>query len=276
MQTIRLRIIANGAVALFIVSSFVLTVQSSTQDQRSECCGTSIVGRLARYCETREQTLVAPSGRLSVDSGENGGIRIEGWDRKEMLVRACVQVSSTTVAKARELAGEIKIRSDNALIHAEGPPPDANHHWSVSYEIFVPRRSDIFARSRNGGVRLSDLLGRIEFETMNGGVSLVRLGGLVRGKTTNGGLSIDLSDTRWEGEGLDVQSTNGSITMLVPENYSARFEVGTVHSNLNIDFPVTLEGRLNDRVSLTLGSGGVALRAITENAGVTIKRKRAD
>ncbi len=43
-----------------------------------------------RYCEVREITLAAGRDLIAVDGRRNGGIKVEGWNRKEILVRAKV------------------------------------------------------------------------------------------------------------------------------------------------------------------------------------------
>src|SRR5207253_1427731 len=135
------------------------------------------------------------------------------------------------------------------------------------------RQSNLSLKSHNGGISISEVNGRIDFDALNGGVTLNRLGGNVRGNTTNGGLSITLDGDRWEGEGLDVRATNGGITMIVPENYSAHLETGTTNGGLNFGFPITIQGKLNRDISIDLGSGGPTIRAITTNGGVNVKRR---
>jgi len=114
--------------------------------------------------------------------------------------------------------------------------------------------------------------GRLDFSAVNGGVSLKRVGGTVHGSTTNGGLSVELTGEHWDGEELDVKTTNGGINMSVPENYSAHLETGTVNGNLSIDFPVTVQGRITREIAVNLGSGGPTIRAMTTNGGVRVKR----
>ena len=58
-----------------------------------------------RHCEVREQRL--PAGPLTVDAGRNGGIRVEGWDGGDILVRAVVQASAANDADARRLASGV-------------------------------------------------------------------------------------------------------------------------------------------------------------------------
>ena len=229
--------------------------------------------RLATHCEIKEQTLAATKGTLSVDARENGGIRIKGWDRSDVLVRARVHSAAPTQSEADSLATQVRVETANSKIHAEGPRRRQDYYWDVSYEIFVPRQSDLSLETYNGGIGISDVRGRIEFTAVNGGIHLQGLGGRVRGSTTNGGLHIELDGDRWDGEELDVETTNGGIQMSVPENYSARLETGTVNGSLHVDFPVTMQGRISKEVNVVLGSGGATVRALTTNGGVKINRR---
>ena len=227
--------------------------------------------RLLSHCEIKEQTLPA-AGAISVDGRQNGGVSVKGWDRNEILARARIQTAAPTQAEADALAQQITIETAGAKIFANGPENRRDNYWSVSYEVFVPRRSDLSLLAHNGGISISDVQGKLEFTAVNGGVALKRVGGTVHGGTTNGGLSIELSGDRWEGEEMDVKTTNGGISMSLPENYSAHLETGTVNGNLSIDFPVTVQGRITRELAVNLGSGGPTIRAMTTNGGVRVKR----
>ncbi len=157
-------------------------------------------------------------------------------------------------------------------IRAEGPRTERREWWSVSYRLLVPRRSDLGLETMNGGIRIAGVDGHIEFHAMNGGVKLTDLSGDVRGRTTNGGLEVELSGAAWTGAGLDVETTNGGVTLRIPEDYSARIETGTVNGGIEVDFPVTVEGRIGRRLNFDIGDGGATLRASTTNGGVRIRR----
>src|SRR5829696_8272196 len=177
--------------------------------------------RLASFCEMREQNL-APSGTpVAIDGRQNGGVAVKGWDQNQVLVRARVRTGAPTTAEAEALARQIRIETSGAKIFASGPESRRDYHWDVSYEVSVPRRADLSVETQNGGIVIAGVNGRIDFTALNGGVVLKRVGGAVRGSTTNGGLVIELSGDRWEGESLDVSTTNGGVIMSVPENYSA-------------------------------------------------------
>jgi len=229
-------------------------------------------------CEIKEQPVPA-GGLITVDGKQNGGISIKGWERNDLLVRAKIETRAPTQAEADALAQQVRIETAGLNIHAEGPESRDNYQWYVSYEIFVPRQSDLALTASNGGISINQVAGRINFKTMNGGVSLRRVGGAVAGSTTNGGVHIELAGASWQGEILNVTTTNGGVSLLMPENYSAHIETSTVNGNVASDFPLnvplTERGRLPKEISVDLGSGGPTIRAKTTNGGVHLGRASA-
>jgi len=234
-------------------------------------CNNGWQNDLVSHCEINEMTIAAQPG-LSVDGGVNGSMTVRGWKRHEILVRARVETAARSDADARDIAQWIVIHTGGGQIRAEGPQLENHQNWSVSYEIFVPQQIGLNLKTHNGGIRIADVRGSIEFDALNGGVSL-GLGGNVRGHTTNGGIKVELAGNRWEGEQLDAYTTNGGVSFQVPDNYSAHLETGTVNGHINVDFPVTVHGEINRRLSIDLRSGGALVRAVTTNGGVSIQRK---
>ena len=258
--------------ALLSLASLFALAQDKGSKESLACRDNWYSERLVGHCEVREQTIAASGGVLSVDGRQNGGVSVKGWDQNQILVRARVQTGATTAGEAEELAKQITIETGGGKIFANGPENRRDYHWDVSYEVFVPRHSDLSLETHNGGIALAGVNGRIEFNALNGGVVLKQVGGNVHGTTTNGGVVVELAGDRWDGETLDVRTTNGGIVMSVPENYSAHLETGTVNGSLSIDFPVTVQGRITREIAVNLGSGGPTVRAMTTNGGVRIRR----
>lgn len=229
----------------------------------------------ARHCEVKEQTIAASGETLNVDGMLNGGISIKGWERNEILVRYLIDTQAATQAEADSLASQIRIATTGGQIRADGPEHSGKTNWSVTYEIFVPRQSNLSLRTHNGGISIADVYGQISFDALNGGVALKRLGGDVNGATTNGGLAIELSGSSWDGKGLDVKTTNGGLAISIPDNYSAHLETGTVNGNIATSESIAGVTRGARRLSLDLGSGGTSLRIYTTNGGVSIRRRES-
>jgi hypothetical protein len=227
----------------------------------------------ANFCETRDFSLPALKG-LVVDGKENGGISVIGWDRAEIKVLAMVQSQAESEGEAADIARGVAIAVNNGDIRATGPTRNGRHEsWSVSYEIYVPRTTDLALTASNGGVSVEGVSSRMELETVNGGLSVTDVSGDVRGRTVNGGVHAELSGDRWNGAGLDLKTSNGGVTISLPSNYSARLETGTVNGGMNIGFPITVQGNFDRRISTQLGGGGATISATTTNGGVTIRRK---
>jgi hypothetical protein len=225
-------------------------------------------------CDVREETLTVSS--LDVDTGGNGGIHVRGVGGSASHVRFRIVAHGRSDADARDLAKAIDISINDGRIRARGPRTSGGEGWSVDVEIESPRDQPLTLNTNNGGIRIEDVSGRTRFETENGGVSLTNVSGDVRGKTTNGGLSVSLIGQRWEGSGLDVETTNGGVTMTLPDGYNASLSAETTNGGLNIDFPVTVQGRLssvNRRIDTTLGSGGPPINVRTVNGGVRIAKR---
>jgi Toastrack DUF4097 len=226
-----------------------------------------------QHCEVREESMAA--GPLTVDAGTNGGIRVEGWEQNSIRVQAVVQASARDESRARELAQSVQVLVGGGRVSANGPDGSRREWWSVSYRINVPRRNDLDLRANNGGITIGGVSGNIKFDTNNGGVTLSDLAGMVHGETHNGGLTVRLSGRQWEGDGLDVQTTNGGVTLSIPDGYNAQLETRTDNGGFRFDYPLTVQGELSPQrgINTTLGSGGAPIRVRTTNGGLRINRR---
>ena len=225
-----------------------------------------------RQCEVRQSGMRAPGGMLTIDGGQNGGIRVEGWDRDSVAITLRIRADAETEADARELAKAVTVVTSGSEIRVDGPRSRRYENWSAELEIRLPRRSSLSLESHNGPIGVDRVSGRIEFFAQNGPVRLSGVGGDVRGRTQNGPLQIELEGTRWDGTGLDVSTSNGPIVLEVPSDYNAELETGTQNGPMRIDFPVTVQGRFGRRINTKLGTGGAPIRAVTNNGPVTLRR----
>lgn len=254
---------ALGGIALLIA----LPAPTIAQDQ-SWCDDNDRERR--RACEVREFALPA-NGSLSVDARPNGGIEVMAWNRNEVRVLAKVTARADDRADAQDIVDDVDI-STRGTIEADGPRTRRGESWWVSYRIQVPADYDLDLESTNGGIHVEGVNGRLVLETTNGGIDLVEVAGDVRARTTNGGLDVALTGSRWQGAGLDAQTTNGGITLSIPEGYSADLETGTRNGGFDIEFPITVSGRIGRTLSTSLGSGGPPIRVTTTNGGVRVRR----
>jgi len=263
---------ALGAALLFSAALAPAQEKKLSCDDRSN-------GRNHRVCEMREMS-VPMMGRLGVDATPNGGISVKAWERNEILVRAKVEAWGDSDDESKVRMAEVRVNTTGSDVKAEGPRSGimgkwGDQKWSVSYEVFTPSKLDLKLNSVNGGINVTGIRGNLKFGTVNGGISLMDVNGTVKGETVNGGINIDIAGTRWEGEGLELETVNGGVTLSVPASFAANVHASTTNGGMNVDFEgAVIQGRWGPKqMDLKLGGGGPIVKVETVNGGVRIKKK---
>lgn len=250
--------------------------QDSSQEWVENCRRNSArSGDRVVHCEVRESRIPA-RGALRVNASPNGGVTVRAWDGRDVLVRARIQTHAQSDADAREVARAIRVNTDGT-IRASGPETSSRDRgWSVGYEILVPARTNLEAETVNGPITVERLTGTIRLRAVNGPIALRELSGDVRARTQNGPINVTLSGRRWNGEGLDAETTNGPISVRLPRGYAAHLESSTVHGPISVPGgirPERRDGRRwtpGGRISTDLNGGGPTIRAVTTNGPVNI------
>lgn len=265
--------------ALLMVTALHLPAQVRNGDNgfgRADWCNDSRYSsgrnRSASHCELRQETLSGQRA-IDVDSGANGGIAVRGWDSADVHVRARFSAYAPTEAEARDTVSRVSLTTAGGRIRAEGPATSRDASWAASFEVLAPRNTSLTLNARNGGLSVASFTGSANMRTVNGGVSVADAAGDIRGRTQNGGVTATLAGRSWEGRGLDLETSNGGVSLSLPANYAAELETGTVNGGMRIDFPITVQGELGRHVKTRLGSGGPLIRAVTTNGGVAVRRR---
>jgi hypothetical protein len=225
--------------------------------------------------EVREQTLSGIAS-LDVDTGGNGGIHVRSASGTNTAVRFRIVANAGSERDARDLIAGVRVSADGGRIRATGPETRDRESWAVSVEIEAPRELPMTLMTKNGPITVEGVSGRTRFDTTNGPVGLRDVSGDVRGRTVNGPVDIELDGSRWNGDGLAVETTNGRVSMALPSGYNATLLAETNHGGIDIAFPITRQGRIGDqrrRVDTTIGNGGAPLRIRTANGGVSVVRR---
>jgi hypothetical protein len=144
-----------AAIGLAAVNSFAQenkgTAGASNKDRYTNFCSSeNWSGDNVSYRDLREMTIPA-TGSVDVNAGQNGGINVRGEERSDVLVRACVQAWGPTEAEAKSRVSAVIINTAGT-IKADSPAGDKN--WSVSYQILVPRSTNLRLAAHNGGIAI--------------------------------------------------------------------------------------------------------------------------
>jgi hypothetical protein len=270
------RILMPLALLLGCAAPAVLAQRAGADAWLDRCRNDGSGDARAHYCEVRETGFKA-GGAVTVEPGANGAIRISGWDRDSVAVTEKIRTQARTDAAARALAARLRIVAAGGTISAGGPSNEDRgdgEGWSVSFDVMVPRRFDLSARTTNGPIAVDGVAGRMDLDAVNGPLTLDGTGGDVHARTVNGPLTVTLAGAKWDGAGLDSRTTNGPVVLSIPSGYAAHLVTGTVNGPMRFDFPVTVTGHFDGRsIETDLGGGGPTIRAMTTNGPLTVRRR---
>lgn len=211
----------------------------------------------ARLVGQEEKTLSRAEVQvLNVEGSPNGGVAINGWDKPDILIRACKMVGAETQEEAQALLNQLTISVENGRVRAQSPDKSRSGYrqsWVVQFRIYVPRDLAIEASVHNGGLALNNLTGKINGRSQNGGISISNSGGgsdPIELYAVNGGISLD--DIAGK---VNAKSANGGITL---SGGKGEVRLHSQNGGLVIRLP---EGQWS----------GERLEAHSDNGGVTLE-----
>ena len=143
-----------------------------------------------------------------------------------------------------------------------------NNDTKVEFVVQVPSGLTFAGRTVNGSVKANDLEGDVVARTTNGSVNIATTGNATA-RTTNGSIRATIGTADWDGE-ASFETTNGSVTLEVPEGIDANLNVRTVNGSIKSDIPMEVTESGRRRLEATLGDGGRDLRITTTNGSVKV------
>ena len=144
----------------------------------------------------------------------------------------------------------------------------------VEYTLTVPRGGRIEdVQLVNGSLDIEGVQGEVRASLVNGRVKANDLSGEVNLSTVNGAMEVNAAGLA-ASKGVNLNSVNGSIVLIVPSGASAQVRASVVHGGISNDFGLTVEEGQYVGRSLTgqIGSGGPSIRLNNVNGSITIKR----
>lgn len=237
--------------------------------------------------ETVEKTLqkdypLAAGGEVHVEN-TNGAIVVESWNRPEVRVRATKKVRAASAEAAAEAMERLRVRVEtgSALLRISTARRDFDDgflawlrgqgvHASVSYHLTVPRGVRLVAETVNGAVTFDGVDGDFRASTTNGGIKVADARGRLDASTTNGSISADMAEVAPDAD-LEFGTTNGSVTISLPDDVRADLRLRTTNGGISVDLPVEVSERSRRRLDGTLNGGGGLLRVQTTNGSIKIR-----
>jgi hypothetical protein len=212
-----------------------------------------------------------PEGHFTVEN-VNGEVTVASWDRS--LVRIEAELRATSQAQLEAIEIDVDGTGDRVEVRTRLPRGGlfGGGSGAVSYHITLPRHARIGVETVNGRVKIEGVAGKVVASTVNGAVEIADASGQVRASTVNGSIKTEYHAADPEGHHR-FETTNGSVTVMLPEHVSGRFSARTVNGSISTDFPLAVEGKLfNKRLEGRLGDGRGSYEISTVNGAVRIRK----
>ena len=232
-------------------------------------------------------TIPQTSSTVRVESAQNGGIYVYGWDRQEFGVLNCKAALADERAAAETNLQAIQMSFENGRLSVHGPE---GGDWTSYLIIHAPRNGSMSLSGMNGPISVSDVSGKVEVHNMNGPFAIKNSSGVISAEIMNGPISyagnsgdvhlraengpiaVKLAGTSWNGKGLDAESTNGPLALQLPNHYASGV---LVQSRGRSPFHCSgCEGARKDfddnSKSVQFGTGSPVVRLSTVNGPVSI------
>ncbi len=186
----------------------------------------------------------------------NGGISITGSDDDIIIIDAEITVKGPNKAVCQELMDNVEIftqEKDDKLNIEIKQQKKKKYSYSISFNLIVPRETDIEASTTNGGINITELKGNIEAVTVNGGVNCLEIEGDIIAGTVNGGINlVNVSGN------VDAGTVNGGIECNAVNTPPSDIELGTVNGSIRLG----IQGMLNTKLEATTMNGKVNVSGI--------------
>jgi hypothetical protein len=221
---------------------------------------------------------LTPTGRVNI-ANINGDVHVNVWDQNSVKVDAVKRAYSPQ--RLSEVTIDVQSAADILQIKTKYPE-DRNYSgrnredsWaSVEYTLTLPRRAKLDgAELVNGSLNVEGVQGDVRASLVNGTVKAFGLGGEVRLSTVNGGIEANVVALE-SAKGVQLNSVNGPIVLVVPSGASADVKASTVHGGITNDFGLKVEDGeyVGHTMNGQIGSGGARIRLNNVNGTIAVKR----
>jgi hypothetical protein len=222
---------------------------------------------------TRAYTLDAAGAAVEIVN-VNGPINVEASDGSTLNVRVVITARGATPEDAKKVLDQVEMAEEagasRVRLQAKYPRELGRSGIEVVYEIRAPRTARLALETVNGRVKVNGVFAGLKAETTNGAVHGEGLGNTVVATTTNGEIKIRMASMG--GDGVSLETTNGSVDLTLPADAKATLSARCVNGGIKIaDIPFERSGEGSRRkLDGAINGGGAAVKLETVNGSIRV------
>lgn len=262
----------------------------------------------------REEKRFKVAGIPSVNATTfDGSIQVQSWDNPDVLVE--IEKRAPTRASIAQI--EVHTSQDGNTVNVEALRPRHLNFRIVGFNlspsarliVWVPKRSDVRARSGDGSIAIDRVSGKIDLHTGDGSIRASDITGDLDLSSGDGSVTVDNAEGRLAldtgdgsvnvsgklaavrlhtGDGSivyraqpgttmagdwDITTGDGGVSLYLPADFGAELDAHTGDGTIRNDLDLAASGRENTRRTVRgrLGAGGRQLRIRTGDGSIRLK-----
>ena len=170
----------------------------------------------------------------------DGQVKVHGWDKAEVAYTATKNANDRNVLNAMTI--QAQQQGQTISINASNPN---EYSGSVSFDVYVPRRSSLHVSSGDGALNLDGVSGEITLRSGDGPIEVANGGGQLQVNTGDGVIRV----IKFDGQ-VDARTGDGQIDLDGTFNaVSARTGDGTISLSVPAGSSFTIETNAPDEIS---------------------------
>jgi DUF4097 and DUF4098 domain-containing protein YvlB len=244
------------------------------------------------YVEHEEkQVPFYPGGKIGIEAGVPGNIKVIGWDKASVRVEAEKIVYYLAPEEAKALISQFPIRvrwnQTSATIRTTSSPT-SGAAMEYNLTIYVPKeRTDITVNKSQGDFSVDLVNGWIEVTVSEGSLEAKSVSGYFSARIQRGDVRVEMTDNRWKGLEFAVVTQMGSIDLRLPVKFSSALQLETHNGKITVDYPPQIvDGepeppeiaihKNSQSLKATLGDGGPPVKLVTSSGDVRLSKAVSD
>jgi len=213
----------------------------------------------AEYQRTENLSVPLAPGSNLVALTSLGSITVTGADVAECNVIAIISAGASNEEEAQEIAEKVKIETElvekTLTVKAKKPQIKKEYSIGVSYEIIVPKQTNVECSSSFGKIKLANIYGNAKGKTSSGSITAENIKGSAALDTSFGSINCN----NISGGDIELKTSSGKIgiTKAAFGNCSAHTSFGSVTSSELTGKSLTLKSN-SGNINLTEASSETA------------------
>jgi len=213
------------------------------------------------------------------------GVKVEGKQKEEknmknLTIRVEISVPKDYSIKLYSAGGSLSVKDINGKIETNTSGGKINIDNTIGDIEAYTSGGSISINSSKGNIKASTAGGKIEVKGYDGSADVSTAGGNIELNGGNGkidastaGGSINM-DYTGKNMGIELSTLGGSITAVLPGDFDADADIGTMAGMIKCDFAKTeKENFVSSFVRAKFNNGGETFKCTTSAGNITVTKK---